>query len=600
MKKSRPTSFYLRLLCQILLAVFGGYGVAVLVDIGFIYLPIQPLSAIFWGQIASIVAFTAVILAVFSYQILQKNSKTHHKSSHKSNEKSNKKGYRQHMASVHTWFGVLAGWLLFVVFLMGTVSFFKDEISIWTKPELPYQSLSNDNQAISHAISSLQRHYPNAQSWYIYPATERYPLTQQYVKNADDRFGKPKFFDQQQQEITEIKDSKGGEFFYRMHFDLHYLSPRTARWLVGFFSMMMLIGLITGIIVHKKIFSDLFTLRLKKGQRSWLDAHNLVSVLPLPFHLMITFTGLVTLIAMYMPYAERFANIDSQTVYQQIYSFRPVKPEVATTAKPAPMVDIGKLISQSEKTWQNPHYRITSVSVNLPNTDKSQVIIDAKPMHQIALLSEFHIYDGTTGKLLEKHTPNVSGATANRLLVGLHKGKFANPLLRWLYFLSGMLGTAMVATGLILWTVKRQNLANRQHFGFFVLQRSNISLIAGLPLAMLSFFWFNRLLATDLANRANWEIHGFFIVWLIATLFAFCVRPTVAWRGLLASTAIVAFCTPMLNAFTTNKGLLQSIKHNDWLFIGFDLFFIGLAISYFLALQIYQKSLTKNCSKIKG
>lgn len=58
-------------------------------------------------------------------------------------------------------------------------------------------------------------------------------------------------------------------------------------------------------------------------------------------------------------------------------------------------------------------------------------------MHQIALLSEFHIYDGTTGKLLEKHTPNVSGATANRLLVGLHKGKFANPLLRWLYFYQG-------------------------------------------------------------------------------------------------------------------------------------------------------------------
>lgn len=161
MKKSRPTSFYLRLLCQILLAVFGGYGMAVLVDIGFIYLPIQPLSAIFWGQIASIVAFTAVILAVFSYQILQKNSKTHHKSSHKLNEKSNKKGYRQLMASVHTWFGVLAGWLLFVVFLMGTVSFLKMKSAFGQNPNSPINhsamiiKLSATLSAVCNAITQM-------------------------------------------------------------------------------------------------------------------------------------------------------------------------------------------------------------------------------------------------------------------------------------------------------------------------------------------------------------------------------------------------------------------------------------------------------------
>ncbi len=54
----------------------------------------------------------------------------------------------------------------------------------------------------------------------------------------------------------------------------------------------MLIALVSGIITHKKIFTDFFTLRTFKSQRSWLDFHNISSVVALPFFLTITFTGL--------------------------------------------------------------------------------------------------------------------------------------------------------------------------------------------------------------------------------------------------------------------------------------------------------------------
>ena len=44
----------------------------------------------------------------------------------------------------------------------------------------------------------------------------------------------------------------------------------------------------SGIVTHKKIFRDFFTLRRAKGQRSWLDGHALVAVAALPYHLVIT------------------------------------------------------------------------------------------------------------------------------------------------------------------------------------------------------------------------------------------------------------------------------------------------------------------------
>ena len=75
-----------------------------------------------------------------------------------------------------------------------------------------------------------------------------------------------------------------------------------ARWIVSFCAMMMLVAIISGIVTHRRIFADFFTFRPGKGSRSWIDGHALVAVAALPYHLMITYTGLVTLMLMTMPW----------------------------------------------------------------------------------------------------------------------------------------------------------------------------------------------------------------------------------------------------------------------------------------------------------
>lgn len=60
----------LKTLSRIVLAIGGSYGVAVLTDLVFLSLPMETISAIYWGQIASIVVCAVMIILVFSLRRL--------------------------------------------------------------------------------------------------------------------------------------------------------------------------------------------------------------------------------------------------------------------------------------------------------------------------------------------------------------------------------------------------------------------------------------------------------------------------------------------------------------------------------------------------
>ena len=51
-------------------------------------------------------------------------------------------GFRQSMAGLHTWLGVLVGWLLYFMFITGTVGYLDTEIDRWMRPELPMAAVS--------------------------------------------------------------------------------------------------------------------------------------------------------------------------------------------------------------------------------------------------------------------------------------------------------------------------------------------------------------------------------------------------------------------------------------------------------------------------
>ena len=164
---------------------------------------------------------------------------------------------------------------------------------------------------------------------------------------------------------------------------------------------------------------------------------------------------------------------------------------------------------------------------------------------------------------------------------------FAQPLLRLAFFFSGILGCAMIASGLLLWSLKRQlqKKTDQFHFGHYLVNRLNITMIVGLPIAMLGYLYTNRF-TTIQANTTNYEIYTFFSLWLLSFIIALLIKQQYLWKTLLKILILMAFLLPILNIFyLVNHQYIHSIQ-DYWLFLRVDLMIWLFA---FIAMFLHQK-----------
>ena len=493
-------------------------------------------------------------------------------------------GIRQSMSSLHTWVGLLLGWFLYAMFLTGTVSYFKDELSQWMRPELARLSQLPDQAATAQRIADeLATLAPGSAQWSMRLPDARNNSVSAFWRTGTRGAGQRGFeeanFDPVSGQKVASRATLGGDFFYRFHFQFHYMPVFWGRWLAGIAGMFMLIAIVSGVITHKKIFVDFFTFRWGKGQRSWLDAHNALSVFGLPFHFMITYSGLVTLMALYMPWGERAAfktPAERQELTAQLTPFiQPGRP----SGQKAPLAPVDDMVRQAQERWGRDSVgRITAAN---PGDAAARVAVARGDAGRVSMSPQYLEFEGATGKLLAVHDQVGAAAETRGVVYALHLGRFSDTVLRWMYFLVSLAGTAMVGTGLVMWTVKRRAKLrdpDRPHVGFYLVERLNIATIAGLSIAMPAMLWANRMLPQPLEGRATWEVDTFFIVWALALLHALLRPAKAAWVEQLWAASALLFLLPLLNAATTPRPLWHSIADGDWIFAGMDLMCWVLAL----------------------
>jgi uncharacterized iron-regulated membrane protein len=496
-------------------------------------------------------------------------------------------GIRQSMSSLHTWVGLLLGWFLYAMFATGTVSYFKDELSQWMRPELARlaelpdpavvaQRVADELGRVAAGSSQWSLRLPDARNNSVY-AFWRSGGRGQGQGQAQRSFGEGHFDPATGQKVAS-RETQGGDFFLRFHFQFHYMPVFWGRWIAGLAAMFMLVAIVSGVITHKKIFVDFFTFRWGKGQRSWLDAHNALSVFGLPFHFMITYTGLVTLMAMYMPWGESVAfknPAERQQLAAELSVFIPPGPPSGQKAELASVAD---MVRQAQARWGRDNVgRVTAVN---PGDATARVAVARGEAGRVSMSPQYMEFEGVSGKLLSVRDSVGAAAETRGVFYALHLGRFSDTALRWMYFIVSLAGTAMVGTGLVMWTVKRrQKLAepSRFHFGFYLVERLNIATIAGLSIAMAAMLWGNRLLPSPLAGRADWEIQIFFIAWAAALLHAFLRPARAAWIEQLWAACALLAVLPLLNALTTPRPLWRSLIDGDLVFAGIELMCLALA-----------------------
>ena len=458
----------------------------------------------------------------------------------------------QSMAWLHTWGGLIVGWLLFVIFLTGSLAVFDQEIDNWMSPELPAHHLT-DEQAAQRALAYLQEHKADAKQWGISLPYERSPQLQ--ASTGGRRDGVSVTLDPDTGEVIPVRESVGGRFFFLFHFTLHM--PRMIGiYLVGALAMGMLAALVSGIVIHKKFFKEFFTFRPAKGQRSWLDAHNASAVLLLPFHLMITYTGLAIFLVIYMPAAMDAIFDGNREAFFKAQDGAPPVLEArrSVTTEPAPLVALEPLLAKAREVMGP----LRGVSITNPGKDNAEIQIRALLGNRIALTKGSGMrFDGVTGEQLSGPREMRNSVLTHQVISGMHFAQFGGYSMRWVYFICGLVSSAMIASGLVLFTVKRRRKYASEGRVAQVLYRLveaiNVTVMAGLSLACISLLWGNRLLPSGMTERADAELNVFFGMWALSFAHAL-LRPRMqAWREQLGLAGGLCLALPLLSVFTVNR-----------------------------------------------
>jgi len=522
--------------------------------------------------------------------------------------------FRQAMAWLHTWGGLVASWVLFTIFLTGTIAVFDDAITHWMTPEralIGEFDLKNSTQeqrlaAVTKAETLLRDTAPQSHFWRIRLPSEADPaiLLSWEDENAEiqqrrlDPVSGEIIADEQQRE------TEGGHHFVHMHFELH--AGMTGIWLVGFFTMIMLVALISGIIIHKRIFKDFFTFRSGKGQRSWLDAHNASAVLTLPFQLMIAYTGLIIFVSIYMP-AGVLANYDTpRSFFAEVFNQPEHRPE---TGIEADVLALTELFKQAETQMEKPG---SFISVEHPGDSSAVASVfglfeQEKNTGRLLFLSSGKVtLDAVTGEVMHIEEPErfdkSNAFAAQRIMRTLHFANFGGYTVRWIYFILGMAGTVMMATGAILFMVKRRQ-RSLNEFGaqtpkvYRSIEVLNIAAISGLMVACVAYFWINRLVPLEVSDRAAWEIKLFFYIWLGSLLHASLRPASRAWVEQLAVFATLCLLLPILNWLTTGQHVIHYFIQGDWLNVGLELTVVLLGVLSVFAIKKLKRKQQKTTTE---
>jgi uncharacterized iron-regulated membrane protein len=501
---------------------------------------------------------------------------------------------RQSMAWLHTWGGLLASWLLFAVLWSGTLAVFEPEISHWMQPERQRVSASptwtTNAQNAQAAVRYLQQAAPDAATWRIELPSPRskvlevsWPEKPASPPAGGQATGQPAEWMHRVVDVATgagiaARESEGGDHFVDFHRNLH--AGVLGIWLVAAAGLMMLVAAVSGIIIHKRIFRDFFTFRPRASpQRSWLDGHNAGGVVLLPFHLMIAYTGLACYFAYTMPAAlnHHFDGNANALRSQAVLAFT-----LPPTGRRGELAPVAPLFERAEAIV-GPG-TVNLIVVRQPGDANATMQFYRGVHDRLALVADHVNFNAVTGELLGSQTSWNPMVRTYRAMVGLHFAQFGGWAMQWLYFFAGMVSCAMVAAGLVLFSVKRRRKqqgttgaagstgSTGSSASFYQLvERLNIVSVAGLVAASAAYLWANRLLPVGQDDRAVAEITVFFVTWLATGVHA-SVRPVIAgWCEQLGLAALLCLGLPVLDAVTADRALLAALARGDTLLLSVDL-----------------------------
>lgn len=433
--------------------------------------------------------------------------------------------------SLHTWTGLLGGMALFICFYAGSLTMFEEPLDRWATPPQQQAHWVAQEQWPQLIRAVLDKHPAAMKSFTLHvEKTENAPAPLVWrEKNGEETISwratltpsgeldaQPFTASPMAQLIDTLHQTAGipGEGHHNI-----------GVYVMGGISVLYVLAIVSGLIILlPTLVKDFFAVRRGKNvKRFWLDAHNVIGITSIPFHLVIGLTVIV------FAFHDQIYDSLGKIVYE----------ERATVARGA-QGPTEKTHSHEELMMPNelmaavatiaPGFVAREINYNGALTDKASVRISGEDTRYMIRGANrgFVTMKAYSGEITDRdYLPGHEQGWINIVLTffALHFGNFGGYPVRWIYFLLGLGGAFLFYSGNLLWIESRRRKQRRDALP--VAQQRNTQLmaaatvsvcwgsVAGVAAAMVAGKWFYDS-AADMSSLYMWTYYSVFlgsIVW---------------------------------------------------------------------------------------
>lgn len=469
----------------------------------------------------------------------------------------------RHAKELHTWVGISSGILLFICFMAGGLSMFQHEISKWATP--PAQSLNAiEINQYNDLVSKVQAEHPQTlKSFQLNLDSAEFHYAPMQWKAPVEKRGEEEGIDLHQNamlaslnedgtlQVEQENLSKLGWLIEQLHETAGIpgsLGHHTLGvYVMGIVSVLYFLALMTGLIVLlPTLVKDYFAIRSGKNKkRFWLDAHNVIGITSLPFHILIC----VTVIAF------AFHDVIYDAFDGLVSKDKPLttRPPAMKVVEPVEPLNVEKIFANVQR--QAPEYQISSISFNnLDQPEKASARVNLYSSEQMLRGDRFDVMMFNPYQTQPYRTNNLNThATAMdqvvRSMFSLHFGNYGGDFTRWLYFVFGIAGAFLFYSGNILWIesrIKRQknpeNIPPKQRKDVRFIANLTIGACLGCVLAVVASMAIGRwssLANLGLQSMNHVLVYSYYLIFILSIFYCFLVGAAKALPQLLLSISII-------------------------------------------------------------
>ncbi|PZP51607.1 MAG: PepSY domain-containing protein [Pseudopedobacter saltans] len=345
----------------------------------------------------------------------------------------------------HLYLGIIAGFIIAIVGITGSILTFRDEIDAALNPKLFKAISETPKLSLQEAYTIFHKQHPETVVNYLYKPSDAPNAT--YI-----------FYDYSSEKQIFINPFNGkvcGKRLYESGFinvvmDIHtsLFIPKVGTYIVGIASLILLILTISGLRlwIPKKWRQLKDVLTVKKGasgKRQNYDWHNVLGFYSSPVVSMLALTGFC--ISFYLPIVAIMFALSGKNpkIVADIYS---MKSHYSKSVSALPLDSIVKIgttyVSNSE---------VMGVAFPTDSSGSYRLDISAKGMSQTGR-REMVVLDQYSGKILASSTafPNVAQGVLSWMMP-LHYGTFGGEPTRVLALIGGLIPAALFVTGFVIW-----------------------------------------------------------------------------------------------------------------------------------------------------